>query len=625
MQASSSSGSSSTHRQSNSIHERPASKHTLTDLQLTDKPAQHDTEALTPSGSDRWAARLEQKLTGHPRIYKALIYFRGPRPKVDLPDPQPFLDIDITIKGRRIYAPIESTLIHHTRRLTASWLFIVLVAGYIIGLAFFSRAESFQTPSDAFIGCTSTFWLANSGCGLNGESCTPFTATTYDFRCPAGCTGVILQNPRTVGNEQTAFVPLVVGGGDADATYRGDSFICAAAIQQGLISNDKGGCASVSLIGNYTNFLPTSAHGITSIGFETVFPLAYRFLDETSLSHCEDLRDPALAFNILVTCLLFLLLRPRPIIMLWCLVCIGFWHITLFSQPQSTPPNLSAAFATFLPALFIAYGFWRLAFRFTLYLYLKAPIEFMIYYLAPFWTGVLTNMTLNEIPISRLTSSDLRKRSGAITALVIIIIIVVVLVINQVRVVRKTGWLPYYVGWYVAGGLVALVLAMLPGLEFRLHHYIIGIVLMPVTGFPTRPSAIYQGFLLGLFLNGGAAFGFDSILQTAEELRQDSTLGSDLPSFITNSSNFNASMPFSDQTIFWAALPEGWDGVSLLVDDVERYVGTALNISLAAFNASIPHFFRLALTSGSSTGDFTMPATLWPNGTWVDPLPGASF
>lgn len=143
----------------------------------------------------------------------------------------------------------------------------------------------------------------------------------------------------------------------------------------------------------------------------------------------------------------------------------------------------------------------------------------MVWYLAPYWTSVLTNMTMDNIPISRLTSSDLHKRSGAITALVIIILIVAVLVINQVRVVRQTGWLPYYIGWYIAGGLVALVLALLPTLEFRLHHYIVAIVLMPVTGFPTRLSAIYQGFLLGLFLNGGAAYNFDSILQTAAEVR----------------------------------------------------------------------------------------------------------
>ena len=56
-------------------------------------------------------------------------------------------------------------------------------------------------------------------------------------------------------------------------------------------------------------------------------------------------------------------------------------------------------------------------------------------------------------------------------------------------------------------------------------------------------------------------------------------------------------MPFQNQTIFWAPLPSGenWDGFALLVDDVERYVGTGLNYSLAALQSGLPHFFRLAV------------------------------
>lgn len=126
---------------------------------------------------------------------------------------------------------MEPALIRATRRLNSPWLFVALTIGYIIGLAFFSRAQSFLTPPDSFIDCTSTYWVANAGCGLNGEDCGPFANSTFEFRCPAQCSSVILQNPRTVGNEQVDFVPLIVGGGDSNGTYRGDTFICAAAVQ----------------------------------------------------------------------------------------------------------------------------------------------------------------------------------------------------------------------------------------------------------------------------------------------------------------------------------------------------------------------------------------------------------
>ncbi|KAI0932031.1 hypothetical protein AcW1_000727 [Taiwanofungus camphoratus] len=546
-----------------------------------------------------WYARIGRTCLKHPRLARVIQYIRGPRPKVDLSEPSPFLSLTINT-GRQPYSlALEPALIRVTRPFTNPWLFVILVVGYIIGFAFFSRAQSFLTPASSFIDCTSTYWSANNGCGLDGQDCEPFTNSTFDFRCPAQCSSVVLQNPRTVGDMQVDYVPLIVGGGDKNGTYRGDTFVCAAAIQAGLISDSKGGCASLSLVGNYTNYLPLMAHGLTSIGFPTVFPLSFRFLPTTPLHQCSDLRTPALAFNVIVTALLFLVLRPKPIVTFWCLVCIGFWHVTLFSQPRSTPPPLDQAFGSFLPTLFVAYAFWRLAFRFTLPAFRKAPIEAAVWYLAPYWAGVLTNITMDKIPINRLMASDLQTQPGAIPALIIIVVIVFVIVVNQVRVICKTGWLPYYLGWYVAGGLTAMVIALLPGLEFRLHHYIIAMVLVPGTAFPTRLSAIYQGFLLGMFLNGVAAWGFDSILQTASDLQGDGSSGSAMPSFLTNSTNWNTSTPLHNQTIFWDALPdasEGWTGFSLLIDDVERYVGSALNFSLASLQPGLPHFFRLAVS-----------------------------
>ena len=146
-------------------------------------------------------------------------------------DPTPFLNLTL-YAGRRSYTlALEPALIHATRRFRSPLLFAVLVVGYIIGFAFFSRAQSFQTPPDSFIDCTATFWSPNAGCGLDGSACAPFNDTTYSFRCPAQCASVVLQNPRTVGNEQVDWVPLIVGGGDANQTYRGDTFVCAAALQ----------------------------------------------------------------------------------------------------------------------------------------------------------------------------------------------------------------------------------------------------------------------------------------------------------------------------------------------------------------------------------------------------------
>lgn len=71
-----------------------------------------------------------------------------------------------------------------------------------------------------------------------------------------------------------------------------------------------------------------------------------------------------------------------------------------------------------------------------------------------------------------------------------------------------------------------------------------------------------------------------------------------MPSFITNSTSWNTSLPLQNQTISWAPLPGSgsWDGFSLIIDDVERYTGTALNFSLAALQSGLPHFLRIAVS-----------------------------
>ena len=82
------------------------------------------------------------------------------------------------------------------------------------------------------------------------------------------------------------------------------------------------------------------------------------------------------------------------------------------------------------------------------------------------------------------------------------------------------------------------------------------------------------------------------------QLRRDAPLGSALPTFVTNSTTFNSSIPLVNQTLVWNAAPDNHSEFALLIDDVERYIGPAVNFSMAWLNTSIPHFFRLAVSLG---------------------------
>ncbi|KAI0030342.1 hypothetical protein K488DRAFT_79678 [Vararia minispora EC-137] len=518
--------------------------------------------------------------------------------------------------------PLETIFLQRTHFLTSPVLLVALLPIYLFTISAILRAQSYSVPPEQVLTCTSTFWPAPyDRCGLDGEHCTPHSNASFSFKCPAECSTVYLHNPRIVGAEALVYEPLIVGGGDDQWTYRGDSWICAAAQQTGITSDYWGGCVTVDLVGTFTEFLPRTTNGLSSIGFPSAFPLSFRLSPNFSLSNCMDLRTPALIFNVLTTFVLFTALRPKPIVLYWSLVCIGFWHVTLFSQPRSHPPDIEFGFATFLPTLFVCHAFWECAVKWVLPpLVKRIPFEGAILYLGPWWITVLNNLTLDRLPVDRLMVGDIMKRAGGLATLFAGVVVVLAVLANQIMIMRQTGCLAKYLRWYGIGLGIVFVLALMPGLNLRVHHYIFAIVFIPGTAFPTRLSAILQGFLLGMFLNGVAAWGFDGILQTIEALRRDAPVGTSSPVFL----RYDA----TSEVIRWASLPdgEGWDGFSLLVDDVERYNGPALNYSVQILKEGLPHFFRLAFTrAGERVGDWTMPATLWPNGSWIEPSSGSSY
>ncbi len=84
---------------------------------------------------------------------------------------------------------------------------------------------------------------------------------------------------------------------------------------RGVISAKTGGCGALDLIGEYTDFVATSRNGVRSVDFPSVFPLSFRFIGSRgAFTHCTDLRDYVLVFNVFVTVFLFVILRPTPLV-----------------------------------------------------------------------------------------------------------------------------------------------------------------------------------------------------------------------------------------------------------------------------------------------------------------------
>ncbi|KAK8239005.1 hypothetical protein HDK77DRAFT_283467 [Phyllosticta capitalensis] len=587
-------------------------------------------ELITPPQAPKQVPKSVQRV-----INSVATWIKGPQP------PRPY-------KIRPFFPAVQNAPVrlldrYLPKRRQKIWL---LVAFYVVWLLSFSlvlRRSAFSTEiagygSPVRVSCSSRFWADNNGCGLNGDQCRPFGNSSFPFRCPANCKRVQVVNPHAVGDQEINYRPLVIGGPIEDhdednlhsSIYRGDSFICGSAIHAGFVSNKDGGCGVISRVGEHSGFSSSNRHGISSIAFDSYFPLSYTFVEGT-VAQCRDLRWPLLAVSLTFTILLSLFTTSPAVFFPSAFFGI-FFHVALASDP----PNLtdyysivSIALGRFLPAAFCAFAIYRYSVRQTL-TGLTAQIEKTILWLGGCWVGALNNYTFDKIPIERLTPHDIKQQPGAVPALIVIVLLLFSIAVGQAWALRIEGRLPRYLALY--GIMVACLLALVavPKMNVRIHHYILALLLLPGTAMQNRPSLLYQGILVGLFINGIARWGFDSILQTPLELRQDAHLGTPLPMILPPIIH-NISIPeqgvLPNITFEWKLpLPDTYDGISVLVNDVERFHTyqdeEKTNFTWARQDANLPEYFRFAYMRGALAGDFTKAGKWGPEGGWTHMEPG---
>jgi hypothetical protein len=490
------------------------------------------------------------------------------------------------------------------------------------------------TPTQ--IGCGATYWTSGNGCGVDGVDCHPFTDGGYPFRCPANCASYQVLNPRAVGDQEIIYRQLVIGGPpegqDTPAVYRGDSHICGSAIHAGVISNVNGGCGVVKLIGRRTNFNSTTRNGITSISFDSYFPLSFTF--EPGIT-C-DARDSIwslLAISVVFTTV-FSLFVTSPAVFFFPLFTVLYWTVGMATDTPNHR-DVASLFCTeigrFLPAMFVAWVMYdKMGVRRTLK-GLTAQVEKTVLWLGAAWVGALTNYTLDFIPIQRLTSRDLKQQPGARAALAIIVLILAVIASAQVYFFRQEARLIRNLKLYALFILGIIICLVLPDLNLRIHHYILALLLLPGTAIQIRPSLLYQGLLIGLFINGIARWGFDPVLQTDYSLLGDAPMESPLPSI-----RVPTIAPGTNITFAWDPPPGTFDGISVLVNDVERFrkyfyegedgevLANVTWVRERGMKEVLPEYFRFAWMRGSERGDYTRAGKWDGRDGWEQMAPGPS-
>ncbi|CAN8096085.1 unnamed protein product [Discula destructiva] len=527
-----------------------------------------------------------------------------------------------------------------------------LLVGYLtlwlLTFALVKRQESALTDLKPWgkpqeIGCGNYFWGRNNQCDINGNMCRPFKGGAFAFRCPANCASYQLNEPRAVGDQQINYRPLVIGGPvndtDVHGAYRADSFICGSAIHAGIISNAEGGCGVVKLVGKRSAYDSTVRNGIESVGFDSYFPKSYHFQQSVQCK-ARDMRWSLLVVSVIFTTVLSLF-TTSPSIFFFTVFTGIFWHVGLVSDPpthSSFRELFTIIVGKYLPVVFVAWVMYdKMAVRRTLG-GLTAQIEKTVLWLGACWVGALDNYTLSpNIPISRLNAHDISQQPGGVLALIIIVMLVFLIVLKQIWFFRQEGRLIPYGKLYLGllGGVLFCIVLKIWDLNLRLHHYFLALLLLTGTSMQTRPALLYQGLLIGLFINGIARWGWDPILQTSSALRGDGQLGSVLPK-LESVPDVLVGSQVSNITFYWESPPKRnirLDGISLLVNDVERFRGyfdDDDDFSKRAYiwtrNAEkdVKEYFRFAYISGTRSLDYTK-AGIWDNNfDWEPMKPGAS-
>lgn len=427
----------------------------------------------------------------------------------------------------------------------------------------------------------------NDKCGLNADRCHPFNST-ITIRCPAFCDYAKTYSSLPVGNQTIIYRNFVVGGGPdttdnqfATLPYRADSFPCGAAINAGLISSVAGGCVTMQFTGPQMEFPATSE----SIGFDSFYPQSFRFLEPHKF--CENCNDPrvmvallSISFGILAT-----YFDIGGILGYWTTCIAGFWVLILSFDPpsvinpidrESVPKLISLGFKRLLPLCFTLAVIWHFICSHTLSQPSSQVCKTFIWY-PLFWIGMLNNVTFDRLAIDRFTWADMKAMPGSIITTLILFIATLVCGCIQSYQLWKAATIKYYIWGYGILNAAIIMLSQIPGLQVRLHHYIIGMVLLPGTRTKGWTAYIFQGMLLGLIVNGIARWGFSSIEETDLSLLRDDSKGRiEHPTFLGYTAE-NRSISWYSNTNT-EIIPR----YSLIINDIEVYKGvnTSINIDL---------------------------------------------
>lgn len=261
----------------------------------------------------------------------------------------------------------------------------------------------------------------------------------------------------------------------------------------------------------------------------------------------------------------------------------------------------------------------------------KFAFDYFLLYIIPYMVGIFFEQITAPLSDFEFTSRAF-KQTSTIIVFVILVPIIVIVVGFQLLYLRKFGKLGKYIYGYILFTIAITVIPKIIHLYLHLHHYIVGLILMPLTSIQTRSSLVGQGFLFGMTVQGLTRWGAATPFDTRFENLNGDPAGTELARFNINSTIFTTAGTISwtvdslapqNQTLDHLTTDSGYDSFSLAVNDVEVYRGVNTNFTLTQVhddpNPNRPYYIRVALSQGGNVLDYNYPAVVFGNGTFYYP------
>jgi hypothetical protein len=395
--------------------------------------------------------------------------------------------------------------LHNPENRRVVWLTYFMLATFVFIIAFVFQVFAAWTSEGSPVNLKCSTADYSGDCGIDGLSCGPFRAKWKPYRCPDKC---------GYNQVSTKYRYADVVGSNP---YKGTSPVCRAAIHAGVIPLSGGGCFKLREVGSQLSFQGSSKNGISTKYERMWFPLTYEVAPVAS-RYCSDITLPVLLPLLVIFFVVAALLKPPPEYLFFILIVLGYWYVALGAAPHYYGINgannfLSSLGNDFIVVLAISFFLFKVAGQYAI----PPPDNFkstILAYVLPYLLLLHQSYFIYFMPDFELTTDSFKEQGASgLIAIIIVVVLFAFLVVYHAYVIYKTDNWKLILAVYLPIILLITIASSLASSthEFHLHHSWLGVLAVPLTGFPTLPSAIGQSVLLGMFVNGVGNWGWETL------------------------------------------------------------------------------------------------------------------